>query len=277
MRTKPDLGAVGPFSWAFVLALAGCSNDGGRNVDGSASGTDAISASGTTGDTNDSSTNESASTTATSVADTGSTGHADDTTSGVDATSDDHGTTMGGTLDGTETSAGELRPCEVLNPEVTYVPPNVMLVLDRSGSMTSSSWDHDGDPNTPNITRWATLHQVVSWMVNQYDSQVNFGAKLYPTATGCGVSATREVELAPNNGAAVIAGIPPENASLPNTALTPPQQGVETTRDYLNIAVPDEPRAMIVVMDGQVHSSCGTPQGFINALSSIYNVDGIPS
>jgi hypothetical protein len=266
--------------WTLLTGLLACSSDDEGRVDGSASGTDTIATSGTTGGPDESTTSETTggTTLATMTSgDTGSTGLSDDSTgSGAGSTTDEEGTTTGGP-DETETGAGQIEPCDVLNPEVTYVPPNVMLVLDRSGSMTSNSWDHDDDPNTPDITRWATLHQVVTWMVNQYDGQVHFGAKLYPTATGCGVSTDMEVELAPNNAAAVIAGIPPEDASLPGTALTPPQQGVETTRDYLNVAVPEEPRAMIVVMDGQVHSSCGTTQGFINALSSIYNDDGIPS
>ncbi len=267
-----------PLGW-MLLAAACNTADGGRGSGDASEGTGVLEGSGTAHGTDDSGSSGASGTSTTSsdgtsAADTGTTTGDDDTgtgnpgTTGVSTTAD--------TSSSSGTDDGDVVPCDVLNPEVTYVPPNVMFVLDKSGSMTSNSWNHDNDPNTPNITRWATLHQVVSMIVNQYESQVKFGAKLYPTNTGCGTSANMEVPLALNNAAAIIAGIPPESTSISNTALTPPQQGVETTRNYLNQVVPDEPRAMLVVMDGQVHSSCGTQQGFINALSSIYNNDGIP-
>ena len=56
-----------------------------------------------------------------------------------------------------------------------------MLALDKSGSMVANPaglWDHDADPNTPKITRWNSLYQVVQLITTDYNNSINFGANL---------------------------------------------------------------------------------------------------
>src|SRR5581483_8646211 len=52
---------------------------------------------------------------------------------------------------------------------LTRVPPNVMLVLDRSGSMDQSI---GGGSAT---TKWTDLKNAVSSLVTSYDSQIRLG------------------------------------------------------------------------------------------------------
>jgi hypothetical protein len=95
----------------------------------------------------------------------------------------------------------------------------VLFVLDKSGSMSMEQWDHDDSPQTPNVTRWNSLHGVVKSIVTTFNKTVNFGVKLYPEdrrdpgsyedigrvrSSNPGV----EVEIAPMNAANVLAGIP---------------------------------------------------------------------
>jgi hypothetical protein len=61
------------------------------------------------------------------------------------------------------------------------LPPNVMLVLDKSRSMTNP-WDHDLDATTPQISRWHSLHNVVSDLTAQFSDTIQFGSILFPSA-----------------------------------------------------------------------------------------------
>src|SRR5690606_14516593 len=104
-----------------------------------------------------------------------------------------------------------------ITPE--YTPPNVMLVVDASGSMISNSWDHDLDPNTPDETRWKTLYGVVETLMNQFGPAMNAGIKRFPSEsacdpnpcyneTACVVEPDPEVGVGPDNGGAILAAIP---------------------------------------------------------------------
>ena len=100
------------------------------------------------------------------------------------------------------------------------VIPRIMLVLDKSGSMISPGngfWDHDSDPQTPDVTRWMSLHAVVASIVANLDGAIDFGAVLFPAlnATGdygpaaCIVDGAPLVPIGSNAGAAILAALPP--------------------------------------------------------------------
>src|SRR5690606_20011070 len=58
--------------------------------------------------------------------------------------------------------------CETTTAIASTVPPNVMLVLDKSRSMLNYTWDDDGLAQTPEVTRWYSLHGTVESIANQY-------------------------------------------------------------------------------------------------------------
>ena len=82
----------------------------------------------------------------------------------------------GNSTDGDGCSSSCQIPCFAQQPTVNAVPPNLVLVLDKSGSMTA---DFGG------ATRWDTLVQVVADVTTTYENVVKFGAKWYPTAEKC--------------------------------------------------------------------------------------------
>ncbi len=137
------------------------------------------------------------------------------------------------------------------------VPPNVVLVLDKSGSMVSNSWDHDGDAGTDPLTRWNSLHNVVSFITTEFDSQLNFGAQLFPSmaaraiasTAACPVQPSPEVAVMAVNGANVVAGIPgATDTSL--AGATPAAAGVAAAVAHLKTLDPMVDRVVILVTDG---------------------------
>jgi hypothetical protein len=135
--------------------------------------------------------------------------------------------------------------------------PHVVLVLDKSGSMISNTWDHDADPQTPQITRWRSLHNVVQTIVTTFEDQFEFGAQLFPAigatneynANACVVSDGPEVLVAPNNAIGVLLGIP-TGTSLNIRGGTPTAAGMRSALDHLLEIDDGDPAAIILVTDG---------------------------
>src|SRR5262245_19546487 len=163
----------------------------------------------------------------------------------------------GGLDESTGASTGEMT-CGEQMFMIAAVPPNVMLVLDKSGSMMTQ-WDADADPMTPDITRWNSLVNVVDAVVVNFDAEINFGANLFPStaantqlgAGACVVNNVPEVPVAPENALPVLMGIPPEDASDLHGA-TP---GVAAALTHLKTLDPNVSRFMILVTDGAANCS----------------------
>ena len=214
------------------LALLGCpeENSGNDTSDTSTptSGIDSISGTDTNGSTSD-------------VPETATTG---DTDSGSDTEA--------------EGSTGEMM-CGEAAYVLQAIPPNVMLVLDKSGSMVQNSWDADADPMTPDETRWLSLHNVVSFIVTTFDTEINFGANLFPSEAAiqsysdlaCLVDDTPEVPVMMMNAQGVLDGIPPADADGSDIAgATPATAGIQAALDHLKTLDPTVDRFMILVTDG---------------------------
>jgi hypothetical protein len=128
--------------------------------------------------------------------------------------------------------------------------------------MISNTWDHDGDGATAEVTRWNSLYNVVEFIVETFEDQVNFGANLFPSeqaqdaysAQACVVESEPEVPVAPNNAVAVLAGIPgADDESL--VGATPATAGIEAARQHLVALDPNVERFMILVTDGAANCS----------------------
>jgi len=171
------------------------------------------------------------------------------------------GTMSGGTMSGGSTG-GNVEPCDVAMATLQPIPPNIILVLDKSGSMVAQ---------TP--TRWSELYNVVDAVVTAFESQINFGAWLFPSIqatndlnqNACVVNANPEVGVAPNNAAAILAGIPPANStSATIKGGTPAARTIDSAVTYLKGLNPQNPRAIILITDGAANCQVGTnwPQVF---------------
>ncbi|RMG93416.1 MAG: VWA domain-containing protein [Deltaproteobacteria bacterium] len=255
---------------ACILALAGCSGGGERTTDG---------------------TSDTATTGITSI-----TGSA--TESGTDSATAGSATGTSGMTDGqTDTGtagASTGMECGEAMVEPMAVPPNVILVLDKSGSMVANTWDHDQNPMTPDVTRWQSLHAVVTNIANNFDAAINLGMQLFPSlaaqntygAAACTVEATPEVPVQPMNGAAVLAAMPPANAdSSIIKGGTPATAAIVAASDHLKTLDAQIPRAIILVTDGAANCGGTTDQEKMElydeqlpvVVGDLYQNDGIPT
>jgi hypothetical protein len=167
-------------------------------------------------------------------------------------------------------------PCSVENPMVTFTPPNLVMILDHSGSMSNSL--------PGGVSRWDGLTQVVDQVTANYEDRVKFGVKWFPSAptsctapANCDVNPAFDVAPALFNHNAIMAALPVGDPS--SSCLTPTQQGFTQTYLALSSAVPTgETGAMMLVIDGGISTSCSgnTQAGAVSNISGAFNA-GFPT
>lgn len=183
--------------------------------------------------------------------------------------------------------------------DIPIVTPNVMLVLDKSGSMVTSMdqkgyWDHDGDdadndgiqdadmmsPATPKITRWRSLYGVVEFITSTFDNSMNLGMVLFPSKnatsnyndTACPVALTPEVAIAPTNGAAILGAMPgPDETDATIKGGTPAAKGMKAALGELGKFEDGQPQIVILVTDGAANCQEGAANN--TELFEIYDED----
>lgn len=196
----------------------------------------------------------------------GTTAPVDGTTAPVDTSASSSGSSLGTTAPPEE--------CTEMTTMLSPVRPSVVLVVDKSGSMTSQPsgyWDHDGDdanndmikdndPNnvaaTPRISRWNSLHSALVEFVVDFDGTMDLGMSLFPSkqalsdysAAACPVNLLPEVLVAPNNAQALVSTLPAANDSLKGA--TPTTKAVKATFAHLDSLQTEGPRHVILVTDG---------------------------
>jgi hypothetical protein len=187
--------------------------------------------------------------------------------------------------DSSDTGAEEdLVPCETASATLEPIPPNIHLVLDKSGSMVNATnnWDHDGDPGTPEVTRWYSLYEVVESVTSGLDQQVNFGAVLFPSKSAesvwstdaCIVEDEPDVTVGPGNATAILDAIPDKTAGTAQIAGgTPATSGLALAYDDLAAQDGDNPPAVIFVTDGAANCSEGQVEG---GIFNVYDDDLLP-
>jgi hypothetical protein len=80
----------------------------------------------------------------------------------------------------------------------TAAPPDVLLVVDKSGSM-----DQDLDSGEQ---KWGAMKSALTTVVGDYDSSINFGLMLYPMDDNCGVGSVRS-QIKVDNGPSINASL----------------------------------------------------------------------
>lgn len=81
--------------------------------------------------------------------------------------------------------------------EIEAVPPNLLIMLDRSGSMEASV------PNS-NLNRWEVAKVAIEQVTTTFDEKIRFGLATYSACIGNGCSpGTTVVPIADNNAAAI--------------------------------------------------------------------------
>lgn len=157
-------------------------------------------------------------------------------------------------------SVSEALTCTAGEFTLEPVAPDVMLVLDRSKSMTTSFGSS---------TRWQTLVSALTTVLPPVDSEIAFGLYLFPSASGeqCAVSSTPELYPQVNQVTTLL-------TRLRTSAMaggTPTSEALSAAASHL---ASDRPRAMVLATDGL--PNCAGDEATLNTLADLSN-EGIPT
>jgi len=137
--------------------------------------------------------------------------------------------------------------------EVPITRPRVVLLVDRSGSMSENPLGEG--------TRWEALHGVISEVVSGQDRTTDFGLAMFPAAGAgdtfpegaCSTATALDVPVGIAAGDAIITALPDAQASTHGG--TPAAATVELAADHLRGLSGDEPRLLVLITDGAANCS----------------------
>jgi hypothetical protein len=184
----------------------------------------------------------------------------------------DGGASEAGVSDGPIGTSTPDANCGAKSKSATKLPPDVLIVLDRSNSMNNDVNDKmctpdggigvggAGTAGCGKTSKWAAVVPALTQVIADTENDVNWGLKFFPTANNeCVVGPTVAVGIAPKNAAAIAAGI----AGATNTSGsamgfngTPTSSAIMGATEYMQTLTDMNPKFILLATDGA--PTCGT-------------------
>jgi hypothetical protein len=153
--------------------------------------------------------------------------------------------------------------CAAVNQGAAPLPPDLLIVQDRSGSM---DWNADATcmRNCGADSRWTQVTAALSEVVSTTDTMVNWGLKFFGSSNSCSVTAAPEVPIGPMNGAAIVDVIGRTNTGSP----TPTRNGVNAAAAYMATLTDSNPKYLLLATDGEPTCNPDLPANMMNSADS---------
>jgi hypothetical protein len=174
-----------------------------------------------------------------------------------------HGTGFGGNIiGGGGTTGGFNDTCGAANYSTAPIPPDILILLDASGSMND-----DLDNNTCNggcgaSSKWTQATTAIDAVVFETDGSVRWGLKFFADSDiTCGVNNNVPVPVAPGNAGAIasaIAGRTTQNGGVANGTRTPTRAAENAGVTYLMGLTDVSPKFLLLVTDGLPNCTPGS-------------------
>lgn len=144
--------------------------------------------------------------------------------------------------------------CVMTTPMTSNQPPDILILLDRSGSMKEDLTGLScGDAGCGASSKWSIMTSTLAAFLPTVENTVDWGLKLFASdMNGCSVSTTAEVAPRPTNAAAIsqLLGTTTPGSSTPTTTALMAAAG------YLKTLTDTNPKFILLATDGI--PTCGT-------------------
>ncbi len=167
-------------------------------------------------------------------------------------------------------SSIDAKTCGEMAFNLQRSPAQILVVLDRSGSMTQMV---TGIPNS----KWDNVTAALNDTLTATNAAVEWGLKVFPKpgpgAEGCVVADGVDVPIAPMNAMAITGAISAvTERPINNAGSTPTTVAVTKATDYLKSLATTTPKYMVLATDGQPNCANGfngdDPVGAVNAIQT---------
>ena len=183
-------------------------------------------------------------------------------------------------LDGGVDSTSAGRNCGEKSKTATKVPPEILILLDRSGSMNediNGGTCNDGGvgvgANCGATSKWALMVPAINKVVMETEADVNWGLKFFPdnTINSCNVSTTAAVPVGAGNAGAIASAIMASTSAnggvMTGYNNTPTRSGMVGATTYLQSVTTTNPKFILLATDGVPTCSALGPGGMDDAAS----------
>ena len=163
---------------------------------------------------------------------------------------------FGGTTSGSGGQAGQMG-CATFPKSSSKLPPDILIVLDASGSMNEDQTNTScGNQGCGATSKWALMVPAINQVVTDTQTEVNWGLKFFADSGSCGVNNNAAVPIAPMTATAIatsIMGRTSANGGVSNGSSTPTRAAENAAVTYLNgLAATDQnPKFIVLATDGQ--------------------------
>lgn len=152
-------------------------------------------------------------------------------------------------------TAGTTTDCGSGNVPIQPLPPDILIVQDRSGSMDDDKNDAKcNGGGCGAMSKWALVTAAINQVVSSTDTTVNWGLKFFADADAqCGVNAGVAVPVATGSGPAVataITGSTTNIGGVVNGSYTPTRAAVNAASAYLSTLTDTNPKYILLATDG---------------------------
>jgi hypothetical protein len=147
--------------------------------------------------------------------------------------------------------------CGARSKTAARISPDVLIVLDRSGSMNDDINNRScpGGTGCGPTSKWALMAPALLGVVRETEVDVNWGLEMFPQdiTPVCSVSSTPAVGVRANNAAAIMAAI--AAATSPTGGVvsygnTPTRNAESSAATYLGTLTDNSPRYILLATDG---------------------------
>lgn len=145
---------------------------------------------------------------------------------------------MGGT--GGDTSCGQS------NVPLQMLPPDVLMVQDKSSSMNDDKNDKSCSGGCGANSKWAQVSAAMENVVMATQATVNWGLKFFGNDSSCGVTAGATVDVAPNNYGAIQTAFTGTSPS----SYTPTEVAMNSATAYMMTLKDPNPKYLLLATDG---------------------------
>jgi hypothetical protein len=147
---------------------------------------------------------------------------------------------------------------------VTPKPAEILIILDRSGSMQDPP---DGVATT--MSKWSQVVPAVNQVVTDTNATVSWGLKTFPEGAGsCTVTSKIDVNVAPMNSTAVTGAI---TNTTPDGDGTPTSTAIDSGVAYLKTLTDNNPKYILLATDGEPSCPGSSDAARLASVASVTN------